>query len=77
MCGLGRADWNNGMYATNWCIVFLPLTLFWAGAWLRRSHGPVAWSAAGLLLDSFAGMQRLRRVRSAANGSRWMTISRR
>jgi len=30
--------------------VFLPILLFWAGAWLRRPHRPLIWAAAALLL---------------------------
>jgi hypothetical protein len=38
------------MFATRWFIVFMPLVLFWAGAWLRRQHHPVVWSSAAVLL---------------------------
>jgi hypothetical protein len=31
-------------------LIFLPLLLFWAGAWLRRPHQPAVWSIAGALL---------------------------
>jgi len=47
---LTRADSRGAMFANRWFIVFLPLTLYWMGAWLRRPHGIFAWSAAGLLL---------------------------
>jgi hypothetical protein len=30
--------------------VFLPLTLFWAGAWVRRHHHPAVWAMAATLL---------------------------
>ena len=50
-CALARpADWPDAMFATRWYIVFLPLTLFWAGAWLRRSHHPIVWTSAAVLL---------------------------
>jgi hypothetical protein len=42
--------WSEAMFANRWFVVFLPLTLFWGGAWLRRSHRPVSWALAGLLL---------------------------
>jgi len=47
---LSRADWGDAMFATRWFVLFLPLLLFWSGAWLRRSHRRVSWVAAGLLL---------------------------
>ena len=31
-------------------MVFLPLTVFWAGVWLRRRHRPASWALAGVLL---------------------------
>ncbi len=37
-------------FANRWLIVFLPILLFWGGAWLRRPHHPGVWSAAGILL---------------------------
>jgi hypothetical protein len=46
---LQHADWNDAMFANRWFLVFLPLTLFWAGAWLRRSHQPATWVAAAAL----------------------------
>ncbi len=30
--------------------LFVPLSLFWIGAWLRKGHRPVSWVLAGLLL---------------------------
>jgi 4-amino-4-deoxy-L-arabinose transferase-like glycosyltransferase len=45
-----RSDWHGAMFATRWFIVFVPLVVFWAGAWLRRRHGKVAWTFAGALL---------------------------
>lgn len=43
-------DWQQPMFAVRWFVVFLPLLMFWAGAWLRRPHRPAAWSAAAALL---------------------------
>jgi hypothetical protein len=43
-------DWRWAMFAVRWYVVFLPLTLFWAGAWIRRHHSPLVWSIAGVLL---------------------------
>ena len=45
-----RVDWKDAMLANRWFLVFLPLTLFWAGAWLRREHRPATWVAAAVLL---------------------------
>ncbi|HZK80547.1 MAG TPA: hypothetical protein VFC46_05750 [Humisphaera sp.] len=47
---LCRSDTRNAMFATRWFVVFLPLTLFWAGAWLRRPHRRSSWIAAAALL---------------------------
>jgi hypothetical protein len=41
---------GGAMFASRWFIVFLPLLLFWSGAWLRRSHRPASWAMAALLL---------------------------
>lgn len=46
---LQHADWNDAMFANRWFLVFLPLTLFWAGAWLRRKHHAGTWTVAALL----------------------------
>lgn len=46
---LQHADWNDAMFANRWFLVFLPLTLFWAGAWLRRPHLASTWVIAALL----------------------------
>jgi hypothetical protein len=45
-----RVDWGQAMFGPRWFIVFLPLMLFWAGAWLRKPHHAVTWSVAGVLL---------------------------
>lgn len=47
---LSQIEWRDAMFATRWFVVFLPLLLFWCGAWLRRSHRPIVWAAFGLLL---------------------------
>jgi hypothetical protein len=44
-----RSDWRDAMFASRWFVVFLPLLLFWSGAWLRRSHSHLTWSIAGAL----------------------------
>jgi hypothetical protein len=38
------------MFGNRYLIVLSPLTMYWAGAWLRRKHSPLAWSIAGALL---------------------------
>jgi hypothetical protein len=43
-------DWRWAMFGNRWYIVFLPLMLFWSGAWLRRSHHPATWATIGVLL---------------------------
>lgn len=46
---------TGSMFAARWFVVFLPLLLFWSGAWVRRKHHPLAWAgAAALLLFSIA-----------------------
>jgi hypothetical protein len=44
------ADARGAMFANRWFVVFLPLTMFWSGAWLRRPHQRVTWIAAAVLL---------------------------
>jgi hypothetical protein len=46
---LQQPDWKDAMFANRWFVVFLPLTLFWSGAWLRRSHRPLAWATVAVL----------------------------
>lgn len=48
--GVARLDWTGAMFATRWFIVFTPMLLFWAGAWLRRAHSKPAWIVAALML---------------------------
>jgi 4-amino-4-deoxy-L-arabinose transferase-like glycosyltransferase len=47
---LSPADGRGAMFANQWFVVFVPLNVFWAGAWLRRGHRPLSWVAAGSLL---------------------------
>jgi hypothetical protein len=47
---LPATDWTQAMFGTRWFVVFLPLTVFWSGVWLRRRHRPVSWALAGVLL---------------------------
>ena len=53
---LRRSDWHRAMFASQWFVVFLPMLVFWAGAWLRRRHGKTSWSVAGLLLAFSLGV---------------------
>jgi len=47
---ISRADWGEAMFATRWFVLFLPLLLFWSGAWLRRPHRRTSWAMAATLL---------------------------
>ena len=38
------------MFGPQAFVLFLPLTLFWSGAWMRRPHAPLKWTLAGCLL---------------------------
>jgi hypothetical protein len=43
------------MFGPQAFVLFLPLIMFWSGAWLRRHHGPTKWTmVAALLLFSMA-----------------------
>ena len=42
--------WRDAMFAARWFVVFGPLLLLWAGAWLRRPHRRGSWLIVGLLL---------------------------
>ncbi|HEX8912045.1 MAG TPA: hypothetical protein VF796_06765, partial [Humisphaera sp.] len=44
------AGWRDAMFASRWFVVFGPLLFYWAGAWVRRPHGPVTWSVAGVMV---------------------------
>jgi len=43
-------DWRWAMFGCRWFVVFLPLVLFWSGAWLRKKHHPATWATAAVLL---------------------------
>jgi hypothetical protein len=45
-----QADWSQAMFGPRWFIVFLPLLVFWAGAWLRKSHRKTSYAMAAALL---------------------------
>jgi hypothetical protein len=45
-----RADFRSAMFGARWFILFMPMLLFWVGAWVRRSHRPATWVLAGVLL---------------------------
>jgi hypothetical protein len=45
-----KRDWMDADFAISWFVPLLPLLLFWAGAWARRSHGQFAWGLAGTML---------------------------
>ena len=47
---LMQTQWRDAMFANRWFLVFLPLTVFWGGAWLRKSHRPGSWVAVAVLL---------------------------
>ncbi len=49
-CCLVTRNGPGSMFASRWFIVFMPILLFWCGAWLRRRHHPLTWTVAGLLL---------------------------
>jgi len=42
--------WDQPMFAVRWFILFTPLLMLWAGAWMRKEHHPATWSLAGTLL---------------------------
>jgi hypothetical protein len=56
---LRAIDWNQAMFGTRWFVVFLPLTVFWSGVWLRRRHRPASWVLAGILLAFSVGVSLL------------------
>jgi hypothetical protein len=41
---------SGAAFGPRWFLVFLPLLLFWSGAWLRKSHHPITWSLAAIAL---------------------------
>jgi hypothetical protein len=50
VCSLVFLVGPGTMFGPQMFILFLPLTLFWAGAWLRKRHHAVTWAGAGILL---------------------------
>ena len=48
-------DWSAAMFGVRWYVLFLPMVLFWAGAWARKPHHPGTWATAGGLL-AFSGV---------------------
>jgi hypothetical protein len=44
------ADWGQPMFATRWFVPFVPLLVFWGGAWLRHRHHSAVWAGVALLL---------------------------
>ncbi len=65
---LSQIEWREAMFATRWFVVFLPLVLFWSGAWLRRSHPPAVWAVAGLLFSFSAAVSLLGATGAAPRG---------
>jgi hypothetical protein len=49
-CAARHVHWATAMFAAKWFIPFLPLLLFWSGAWLRRRHHPATWTVAAVAL---------------------------
>ena len=47
---LDDVDWTQPMFSARWFIPFVPLLVFWSGAWVRKHHHPVMWATAALLL---------------------------
>lgn len=43
-------DWTQPMFSARWFIPFVPILVFWSGAWVRKAHHPLMWAAAALLL---------------------------
>jgi len=50
MITLNRPIMNSSDYAIAPLVVFLPILLFWSGAWLRRRHHPAVWTIINVLL---------------------------
>lgn len=48
-CVIWLVDWSDAMFAVRWFVVFTPLLLFWAGAWMRHGHRPATWAIVGAL----------------------------
>ncbi len=49
--GVLNPDWGQPMFAVRWFILFLPLLVFWSGAWLQRQHRPLTWAVAAAMLS--------------------------
>jgi hypothetical protein len=49
-CAVRHVHWADAMFAARWFVPFLPLMLFWSGAWIRRQHHPATWAVAGVAL---------------------------
>jgi hypothetical protein len=47
---LSAADSRGAMFANRWFVVFLPMTIFWIGGWVRSQHRRLTWTAAILCL---------------------------
>ena len=47
---LQRDSAPSGAFGPRWFLLFLPLLLFWGGAWMRKKHHPVIWGFAGVTL---------------------------
>ena len=47
---LDDVNWRQPMFSARWFIPFVPMLVFWAGAWVRKQHHPAMWAAAALLL---------------------------
>jgi hypothetical protein len=50
LCSLILLTGSGTMFGPQAFILFLPLTLFWGGAWLRKRHHAATWALAGVLL---------------------------
>ena len=50
-----RPDAIDAGYAAPRLAIFAPVILLWAGAWLRRRHGPVVWTVTLIALVVSAG----------------------
>jgi hypothetical protein len=44
-----QVQWRDGMFASRWFIVFLPMLMYWMGAWVRRNHRRWTWCTAAAL----------------------------
>lgn len=45
-----RSDAIDAGFAAPRLVIIAPALLLWSGAWLRRRHGPVVWTATGIAL---------------------------